>query len=175
MKQIVSEIGPKEWTKIADTLNRLVGGASARNGKQCRERWTNILDPSINKGKWAPQEDIILLEKQLQLGNKWSKISTYLEGRTETQTKNRFKSITKKCESEELQRMQIQDLIKKLRAMIGENFEACQFQLYKDESMSLREEDFQIEEAIVPSSKPSSMKFMKTQNRLLGFVKQEEL
>jgi len=47
-----------------------------RNGKQCRERWLNFLNPSIRKGKWTVQEDLLLLQKQKEFGgNKWSKIA----------------------------------------------------------------------------------------------------
>jgi hypothetical protein len=32
-----------------------------RTAKQCRERWVNHLDPSINKSKWTAEEKAILL------------------------------------------------------------------------------------------------------------------
>eukprot|EP01046_Picozoa_sp_COSAG06_P062362 COSAG06_NODE_14041_length_1195_cov_1.026460_1_plen_369_part_10 len=37
------------WSVIAAALDR--------SNKQCRERWINQVDPSINKGKWTPEED----------------------------------------------------------------------------------------------------------------------
>ena len=39
---------------------------------------------------------MLLLEKQLELGNKWSEISLYIKGRTESQIKNRFNSLLRK-------------------------------------------------------------------------------
>lgn len=73
--------GAKEWSKIADYLNQVTG--ALRNGKQCRERWNNTLNPVIKKGKWTAQEDLVLLDKQQEIGNKWSEIAHYLNGRTE--------------------------------------------------------------------------------------------
>jgi hypothetical protein len=48
---------------------------------QCRERWLNHLDPSINKGEWTEEEDQILLKAQAQWGNSWTKIAELLPGR----------------------------------------------------------------------------------------------
>lgn len=69
---------------------------SLRNGKQCRERWLTALDPSINKSQWSLQEDRDFLEQWLTLGNKWREISYLIEGRTESQVKNRFKLILRR-------------------------------------------------------------------------------
>jgi Myb-like DNA-binding protein FlbD len=67
-----------------------------RKGKQCRERWINHLNPQINKGPFSIEEDILMIEKQIQHGNRWAHIATFLVGRTENQVKNRFKHIQKK-------------------------------------------------------------------------------
>jgi hypothetical protein len=64
-----------------------------RNGKQCRERWLNALDPAINKGSWSNNDDIDFLKKWLKIGNKWKEIADQTPGRTESQVKNRFKLI----------------------------------------------------------------------------------
>jgi hypothetical protein len=69
---------------------------TARNGKQCRERWLTALDPSINKKQWSLKEDIDFLEKWLAVGNKWREIANLIEGRTESQVKNRFKLILRR-------------------------------------------------------------------------------
>lgn len=56
----------------------------------------NALNPSIKKGKWSIIEDLTLIEKHKELGNKWIEISLYLNGRTENQVKYRLNSIMKK-------------------------------------------------------------------------------
>jgi len=64
-----------------------------RSPKQCRERWKCNLDPRMNKDKWTDQEDIILVQFQLSLGNRWSLIAKKLPGRSENAIKTRFRSI----------------------------------------------------------------------------------
>jgi myb proto-oncogene protein len=52
-----------------------------RSGKQCRERWHNHLDPSINKDYWTEKEENVLFMKHMEYGNKWSDIAKFLPGR----------------------------------------------------------------------------------------------
>jgi hypothetical protein len=42
-----------------------------RTTKQCRERWLNVLDPSIKRTAWTKQELDTLFRAQEELGNKW--------------------------------------------------------------------------------------------------------
>lgn len=53
--------GVTKWSEIAARI-------PGRIGKQCRERWFNHLDPSINKSAWSPEEDRMLEEYQAKLG-----------------------------------------------------------------------------------------------------------
>ncbi len=48
LKRIIEERGPKSWADISRELNAEKVGPS-RQGKQCRERWFNHVNPSI---KW---------------------------------------------------------------------------------------------------------------------------
>ncbi|KAF0717066.1 Aste57867_2519 [Aphanomyces stellatus] len=74
------------WGQIAEQI-------PGRTPKQCRERWRNHLDPSINKGPYAEDEDQLILGQQARLGNKWSQIAQMLPGRTEDSVKIRWKSL----------------------------------------------------------------------------------
>jgi len=40
------------------------------------------------------EEDIFILEKHLEIGNKWSAINKKMEGRTENNIKNRFNTLS---------------------------------------------------------------------------------
>ena len=63
-----------------------------RLGRQCRERWHNVLDPNIVRKEWTKEEDLFILEQHKKIGSKWSQISKMelLKGRPVSQIKNRF-------------------------------------------------------------------------------------
>ncbi len=77
------------WAVIASMME-------GRTGKQIRDRYLNKLKPNIKKAEWTLEEDQLLISCYYQFGHKWSKIATYLPGRTEGQVKNRFYSHLKK-------------------------------------------------------------------------------
>jgi len=80
--ELVDKYGSK-WAKIASFL-------PGRTGKQVRDRYTNKLKPNINKDEWTKEEERIFQQLYNQMGNKWSKIASFMPGRTEGQIKNRF-------------------------------------------------------------------------------------
>jgi hypothetical protein len=51
MRVLVDRFGTRKWSTIGGFLE-------GRNGKQCRERWHNQLDPSIKKSAWTEDEEV---------------------------------------------------------------------------------------------------------------------
>jgi len=86
--ELVNKYG-KSWSKISKILG-------TRNGKQIRDRFINVLDPEIKKGKFNEEEDVKLVLLFKQYGPKWATIAKYYPNRTADMIKNRFHSSIKK-------------------------------------------------------------------------------
>lgn len=78
--------GCHSWSEVSAHI-------PGRTPKQCRERWRNHLDPSINKAPFSPEEDITIQQAYEQLGNRWTQIAELLPGRTEDAVKMRWKAL----------------------------------------------------------------------------------
>lgn len=79
----VEKNGPMNWKDCAQSI-------PGRNAKQCKEHWTNSLNPGVKKGDWTIEEDyLIMLFYKIGHGS-WKKILPLFNNRTENSIKNRF-------------------------------------------------------------------------------------
>ncbi|CAO3592550.1 unnamed protein product [Absidia cylindrospora] len=76
LKASVAVYGAGAWSYI----QRHIPG---RTDMQCRERWTNVLDPNLVHGQFTPEEIERLKELVNKHGRKWSVIAEHMPGRTD--------------------------------------------------------------------------------------------
>uniref|UniRef100_A0A0D6QWR7 Uncharacterized protein n=1 Tax=Araucaria cunninghamii TaxID=56994 RepID=A0A0D6QWR7_ARACU len=72
-----------------------------RCGKSCRLRWTNYLRPDVKRGNFTPAEEQTIIKLHHIVGNRWSIIASFLQGRTDNEIKNAWNTRLKKRLTEE--------------------------------------------------------------------------
>jgi hypothetical protein len=75
--------GTADWSLIATAM-------PGRTARQCRERWNNYVNPSLNNEEWTDDEDALLLEKFREFGPKRHLIARYFKGRARNKIRNRI-------------------------------------------------------------------------------------
>lgn len=112
----VQERGPCKWTQCSK-------GIRGRCGKQCRERWVNILNPSVKKGKWSHQEQTQIFDSLRAHLTAWSTIAKILPGRTENSIKNYFYSSLRRIQGNPIINI-VRECITAPRAVTSESWKA---------------------------------------------------
>lgn len=72
-----------DWEKITPHL-------PGRTLKQCHDRYSNYLRPSMKAKPWTPEEDQLLDDLFLALGKKWTKMTKKFPGRSSIDIKSRW-------------------------------------------------------------------------------------
>jgi len=86
----------KHGTKNVKAWKAVESGMKfSRTRKQCRERWTNFLDPTLNLEPFTEDEDQKLLEL-VRLNKNWKTIMKEMPGRTQTRLRRRLDKIKKR-------------------------------------------------------------------------------
>ena len=91
----ITELKIKKWGDVAKCV-------PTRSSKQCRDRWFNHLAPELRHEPFERWEDEIILNRQKQIGNKWSTIAKELNGRSSSAVKNRWYSALKQIADTDL-------------------------------------------------------------------------
>ena len=96
-KRVRHRFTPKEdqllqllHAKYGEDWNQIAMNIPNRSPRQCKDRWTLYLSPSINISPWTLAEDELLLDLVEKIGHKWKLITSYLVNRTEASVKYRY-------------------------------------------------------------------------------------
>jgi hypothetical protein len=85
LMNIVMRSGPNDWQSIARQM-------PDRNARQCRERWTNYINPVLVSAPWTSDEENLLDEKLTEFGTRWHAIAIFFPTRSKNQIKNHWQS-----------------------------------------------------------------------------------
>jgi hypothetical protein len=86
---IVNRIGSNDWPAVATQM-------CGRNARQCRERWTNYINPVIVNAPWTKEEEKLLEEKFEEYGTRWQAIAIFFPTRSKNHIKNHWSSHQKR-------------------------------------------------------------------------------
>lgn len=77
------------WAVLASKL-------PGRTGKQARDRWTNNLNPAIDRSPFTRDDDVMLFRGHGEYGKRWVEISerVFRNARSENQVKNRVRAYS---------------------------------------------------------------------------------
>lgn len=79
------------WNLVAEDVKaRAAPQTLVKTPKQCRERWNNQVNPAITSRPLSDDEVCRLYSLHKRFGNRWSKISCQIPGRTDNIVKNFF-------------------------------------------------------------------------------------
>ncbi|PWN43489.1 hypothetical protein IE81DRAFT_312015 [Ceraceosorus guamensis] len=82
LRHAIAKNGP-QWMQVAKEVR-------TRNSEQCSKRWHDVLDPTICRSPWTPEEDERLLNLVRAVGRHWSRIAhEHFGRRTGLSLKNR--------------------------------------------------------------------------------------
>jgi hypothetical protein len=85
---LVNKYGTGDWNIISSLMKN-------KNRRQCKDRWRNYLDPSLNKDPFTDAENDIILKKVEEIGFRWKEISKYFINRTEAMVRNQFQNLSR--------------------------------------------------------------------------------
>lgn len=83
LRELVGKFGTEAWEIISRHMYN-------KSPKQCKDRWTNYLDPAIKRDPWEADEDQRLTALVDDIGPRWKDIATHFGTRTPSDVRFRY-------------------------------------------------------------------------------------
>lgn len=93
LKAAVMKYGLNQWSRISSLLVR-------KSARQCKERWYEWLDPSINKTEWTREEEEKLLHLAKIFPSQWRTIAPIV-GRSPAQCVDHYEKLLDQAQGKE--------------------------------------------------------------------------
>lgn len=93
LKSGVMKYGKMNWGRIASLITR-------KTADQCKARWTEWLDPDINRSEWTHEEEAKLLDLVQAMPSMWRSIADQMPGRTAAQCLERHEMLLDRARGE---------------------------------------------------------------------------
>jgi len=89
LTSLVQKYGTDDWIKVSEEMEN-------RNPRQCRERWNNYVNPSLQNDQWTYEEDCLLVSKYAEYGSHWNKVSKFFPKRSDNAVRNRWHTLLRR-------------------------------------------------------------------------------
>ncbi|CAD8168592.1 unnamed protein product [Paramecium pentaurelia] len=147
----LQQLHPNKWCEIAIEMMKICKTPYIRQGKQCRDRWVNKLDPNIVNLPWTKEEELKLFREIEKRGKRWAEISlkVFKLRRTENTIKNRYYNLLKQEENkiklgkitkDEKNEILVKSIIQQLEQQVN-----CKFHIKNEETQDQQNQEYQIQ------------------------------
>ncbi|CAK69959.1 unnamed protein product (macronuclear) [Paramecium tetraurelia] len=144
----LQQLHPNKWCEIAIEMMRICKTPYVRQGKQCRDRWVNKLDPNIVTLPWTKEEELKLFREIEKRGKRWAEISlkVFKLKRTENTIKNRYYNLLKQEENkiklcrvtkDEKNEILVKSIIQQLEQSVN-----CKFPIKNEETVNQENQQY---------------------------------
>lgn len=87
LQAALAKYGMKNWDRVASMLE------NRKTPQQCKDRWFQYLDPSVNKGEWTADEEEKLVQLQELFPAQWELVASQIKGRKPWQCEQHFQAL----------------------------------------------------------------------------------
>jgi hypothetical protein len=92
LSDAVRRCGTQSWAVVARQVPN-------RNARQCRERWANYVNPTLEQTPLSPVEELLLDQKFAELGPAWHVIASFFPTRSRNFIKNQWAAKCKRLKA----------------------------------------------------------------------------